>query len=576
MPENAWPECVQRDRELIKVKLRSEEGFVLAAVLTFTLILTIIGMSFLNMGGQERIQVRHEANYKKAFYAADGGIEYGVLKLNELLGQYTELSDNDEDGDIADDYDISPPTMEGFTFDVFTIAKVGDQDTKTIESGQFKGMEAIVQEYKITSQATYTGSGSASARIVQNIESQRFNTFQFGIFYDQDLELEPGAEMTMTGRMHSNHDIYLTSSTLKVDSYVTSAGDIYRTDKPGDTGNEGGDTHIKDKDGHYKSLSFDSTDPDWADKAQETWGGTVLSKDHGVQALTIPMSTEEEPIETIKRGDTIDPDSSSESETLKEARLYWQADLRIIDGQAYDKAGNEVDLTYTVDGDTINPVDSSKSFYDHREGRTIKVTEIDVDKLADSGEFPANGVLYVSTHTEGQKDGVRLVNGSELPSGGLTVGTDNPLYIQGDYNTIGKKPAAVLCDATNILSNSWDDNNSSSTNLNDRKATATGVNVCVMTGHLPTTDAGYGGGVENLPRFLEKWTGKIFTWRGSINSLWYSQEATGQWIYGSPYYTAPNRCWEFDPDLLDSNNLPPGIFHIRTLQKTNWDQVEAE
>ena len=550
----------------------SERGIALPLVLIYTLILTITGMAFLYLGGDERTLVQRDVNSARAFYAAEAGIEYGVFQLNKLLGEQTELTDSNND--IVDDYGIPLPDMEGFTFDVFTIEKVGDVERKVIESGPHKGMEGLIQKYKITSQATSNSSNSASARIVQWVEDQRVHIFQFATFYDQDLELEPGSPMTMTGRIHSNRDIYLTSGQLKVDSYVTSAGDIYRTDKPGDTAGESGDTQIKDKDGDYQYLSFDSTDPDWATKAEERWGGTVLSKDHGVQTLTIPMPTTEEPIEVIKRGNTIDPDSSSESETLKEARLYWQADLRIIDGQAYDKSGNVVDLTYTdAEGNTINPLNLSKSFYNYREGKDIKVTEIDIAKLVESGHFPANGILYVSTHSAGpgEEDGVRLVNGSGLPSGGLTVATDNPLYIQGDYN-LNEAPAAVLCDAINILSNSWQDGQ----DWPPAAAAETQVNSCIATGHTPTSDGGYGGGLENLTRFLETWSGVTFTWSGSIDSLWYSEIAIGDWNYGWPYYEAPFRNWEFDEQLLNVSGLPPGTPLLCISHRSGWEEGFAQ
>ena len=39
----------------------------------------------------------------------------------------------------------------------------------------------------------------------------------------------------------------------------------------------------------------------------------------------------------------------------------------------------------------------------------------------------ANGV--------GNKRGIRIKNGSYIPDGGFTVASNNPVYIQGDFNT---------------------------------------------------------------------------------------------------------------------------------------------
>ena len=85
---------------------------------------------------------------------------------------------------------------------------------------------------------------------------------------------------------------------------------------------------------------------------------------------------------------------------------------------------------------------------------------------------------------------MRLKNGAIMPSGGITVASENPVYIQGDYNTgrvtngsgvvttetpantanngtgnnivagYTEQPCAVLGDAINILSNNWSDSKS--------------------------------------------------------------------------------------------------------------------
>ena len=548
--------------------LKSEKGIALVAVVVFTCIFTILGFSMLSVANSEIALTQKELSSKQAFYAAEAGIEYGIAKLNALLDENRQAIDLIDEVDISAYYQIPYPTLDGFTFDVFTIEKDGSSETRSVDSGPCEGMEAFIQKYKITSQATSNGSHSVSARLVQRVEDQKLHLFQFAAFYEQDLELEPGPAMTIKGRIHSNNDIYLTSnSTLSIDSYLTSARDIYRCSKPGDPGEESGTVQIKDANGNYKIMDFDSTDPDWATKALETWGGKVRSQVHTTSKLRMPIPIEDEPIEIIKRGDSEDP------EALKEARLYWQADLRIIDGVAYDKSGNVVDLTYDDGGDVINPVDMSKSFHNYREEKDIKVTEIDISKLVGSGKFPANGILYVSAHLagSGEQDGVRLVNGSGLPSGGLTVATDSPLYIQGDYN-LNKAPASVLCDAINILSNSWQDGQ----DWPPAAAAETQVNSCIATGHTPTSDAGYGGGLENLTRFLETWSGVTFTWSGSIDSLWYSEIATGDWHYGWPYYQAPFRNWEFDEQLLNVSSLPPGTPLLCISHRIGWEEGFAQ
>ena len=93
-----------------------------------------------------------------------------------------------------------------------------------------------------------------------------------------------------------------------------------------------------------------------------------------------------------------------------------------------------------------------------------------------------------------------------------------------------------------------------------------------MTGNTNSQDNHYSGGLENLPRFLEKWTDKTFTYKGSMVDLWFSEQATGIWVYGSPVYEAPDRAWSFDMDFLDPTNLPPGTPMVNTVLKVSWLQ----
>jgi hypothetical protein len=362
------------------------------------------------------------------------------------------------------------------------------------------------------------------------------------------------------------------SASLSFDSIVTCVGDIHHARKDSDRLLVGA-VQIRDGEGAYQSMQnqdgtwLDSTDPNWGLESQNRWDGNVASAAHHVSPLRLPLATPEEPCALVQRAD---PADTPEDKALK---YYYRADLRIIDGNAYDRAGSPVDLRYPNPQNptqTLNPV-STKTFYNYREGKTISVTQIDIAKLNASGKSPGNGILYVSDHRSNSsiQDAVRLVNGKELPTRGLTVATDNPLYIWGDYNTISKKPASAACDAVNILSNNWKDENSQKT-LDYRVASNTQVNAAIIAGNTVTSPGDYNGGVENMPRFLEKWTGTTLTYRGSLVSAWVSQIATGRWVYGAPYYTAPNRNWSYDTDLSDPTKAPPGEPSVFTVQVARW------
>jgi hypothetical protein len=168
--------------------------------------------------------------------------------------------------------------------------------------------------------------------------------------------------------------------------------------------------------------------------------------------------------------------------------------------------------------------------------------------------------------------GVRLRNAQELQATnpgaplvrGMTVVSDQAIYTWGDYNAVNKIPAALLVDSYNALSNNWDDSKDT-LGVDSRVASDTTVFTAILAGTDSTggiegaggQDGAYNGGLENYPRFHERWTNKKFTYLGSFVSLNTPRHVTGAWIYGSPQYKAPIRDWGYDTDFNDAANLPP-------------------
>ena len=544
---------------------KNEQGMVLVIVLILVSILILIGSSNV-MTSMTDLKI--SSNYRlgtQAFYASEAGIEYGFTKLQEALQI------------INPTVNITAPAVSGYTFDTFSVAAVGTQQLGVI-GGTYEGLTAYVTDYQITSKARVNGT-SASARIDLMVKDNLIPIFQFGIFYQNDLEILPGANMIFTGgRIHSNHSIYLNADggTCSIDSKITSAGDILHAHKDSRSYSTG-TVNIKDQNGAYQSMNIDSNSANWANDATTRWGGRVQSEDMGVKPLNVPTTT----------GNPRDLISSTGS-----GSMYAQAGLRIIDGSAQDKNGNAVDIRYydpnykntngtlKIDaGGTaaknVNPL-ATKSFTDKRENKVVTVTEIDIGKLQSSSTAmsalnnpPSGsdaGILYVN-QTDNSKS-VRLTNGASTPSSGLTVASNNPVYIKGDYNTAGN-PASVLGDAVTVLSNSWNDANSGTSNLNDRTASSTTVRAGFMTGGPESSGSQYSGGAENYMRMLENWSGMTLTYSGSLVKLWASNQATGSWVYGSPYYTAPTRNWSYG---IDPAHLPPGTPRVRGVDKYTWRQ----
>ena len=549
-------------------RLRSESGVVLIVCLAILFMLSLIGIASITTSNTDMDIADNEYKATGAFYAAESGLERAAAAITNSY-RSTGVAPSPLPGDTISEL--------GYVY-VFRTIDEGPAVNTQLAEGAYRGLIGKVKTFTINSLGINSGT-SAGVELQLQIKDALIPLFQFAVFYEYDLEIDNLPIMTLGGRVHTNHDMYLnTLSDLYLDSYVTAAGNIYHGTKAGSNMAEtNDDVWIRDGSGNYQSMrnsnnSFlDADDPDWVDQSIARWDGMVEDGNHGITQLYMPVVSDGDPTRLI------DPDNGGGNPDSYENR----AGLKFVNGQAMFKQSNGtwINVTATLISQGVLNIDASgsPSFHDDREDKDVYTYDINIDKLNDSGYFPANGIIYATqsyTNNSSYIYGVRLVEGQEL-NDGLTVATDLPLYTQGDYNTINKKSASLICDAYTVLSNSWNDANSWTGNRNHRQATPTQVNASYIAGSTETGSPGneFNGGFNNLARFLETWTGDEFIWRGSAANLWYSRKAYMPWEGGNnTFYMPPDRNWAFDPSLLDMNNLPPGTPMVNIVQRMNWSQ----
>ena len=308
---------------------------------------------------------------------------------------------------------------------------------------------------------------------------------------------------------------------------------------------------------------------------------TLQTGDHGVLPLAPPDIANFDMYEPKTGGDyTFDSASNryvkvpagtgdyGQGTFMKQAGLVIQS---FPDGtwKAFDELGIDVssDLSAVIKPSTI--FDRRQA---ERSSNSLQQLEIDMAALAASPHFPTNGLLYMGGYFDGDGTGTNvkaftLQNAAELPAG-LTVTSPNSVYVQGDYNTVNPKPAAVMADAVNFLSNAWDN---SKTQGNLPKATPTTYNLSVISGDVPYSSTTPSGGPHNLPRRHEDWDGVDEHLNGSIVCPFRSRYATSPWGLGGDFYRAPNRFWSFDQRNNNINNLPPYTpVTVRVQSTASW------
>ncbi|HTY79366.1 MAG TPA: hypothetical protein VMI34_16185 [Candidatus Bathyarchaeia archaeon] len=560
---------------------RRERGSVLPLTIIAMLLFSVLGFTLVAMGTTELTISGSWKQYSAAFYGAESGIESAVVALRGILASTPTPTDAQLAAITAPV--LSDPKLAFTTFSVTRVVPTPPYSyTTTFASGPYAGFSGQVTDFLITSEVR--GDNGTKSRQTQILRHVQVPLFQFGVFYGAgvDLEIAPGPAMTFNGRVHANSSIYVgAGSTLSFDSTITSAGTIQRQIKRSSDTPWGNDPSIKDANGNYRNLNFDHTyrpgfgttwsAPAWQSQAANVFGNTVRDSAMGVGQIIPPVPdlfyNPSNP--DVIAHQLIEVPSDGDSTDLRAAKMYSKAGLKVVDGVATDGSGNAVTLPAGVI--------TSKSFFDARENRTMSVVEVNVGLLRSSGVAPTNGVMYVaSTGTPGAA--VRLVNGSQLPSQGLTVVSQNPAYIQGDYNTVNKVPAAVLADAVTVLSNRWGSNGSDAKGAlttDTRPASPTTVNAAFALGPSGESSMNQGNGqLENDIRFLEDWSAQTFTYQGSIVDLWHSQQATGQWqccgTTAGQYYTAPTRVWSYD--TMFNTTPPPGTPQGVLLLRGPWTQ----
>ena len=178
---------------------------------------------------------------------------------------------------------------------------------------------------------------------------------------------------------------------------------------------------------------------------------------------------------------------------------------------------------------------------------------------------------------------LKLINGginasvNDLPTSGLTVAAESPVYVQGNYNATSASanvnpnvPAAIVADAVTLLSNQWRDSDSFvEPNDPDGRAVTTSASyrMAIAAGKTlsfprPTwggaaQDFGTDGGVHNFLRYIERWSNQTLNYRGSIVSLFTSRQAMGTYKCCTNVYSPPTRVYTFDTNFLTPSLLPP-------------------
>ena len=574
----------------MRMQCSSQIGPKSSAGSALLVVLILVGVSFIMAGSiysytSHTVRLNNRLNdYYSAVAAAEAATEkvlsqvnadyksYGPAYVTSRLSFYPTLIPTTAEAAVWSNFDFMDLSGQANRVEIQYTPLSGFQ----LVGGQYGGLRGFKNRMRILANARPRNSlDGIVGSVYQDLEFTRIPIFQFAAFYNVTLELHPGADMTITGPVHCNTNIYLSpGATLTFNGDVTSSGTIYQAWNP---------------------LSPNGP----------SFSGTVVfngAHDSGVSTLSLPIGTNNTPA-AVHQVLEVPPGplplgSEDPLSSLGQQRYYNNADLIVVvsNNSVSVTSGRWNSFATTLPTNEVATfVSTNASFYNKREKATVQAIQIDVAGLRSWNatnssirpKLPQHDVdsIYVSdrrTLGSGNESGVRLANGTNLPPLGLTVATDSPAYVLGDYNvsplakgsadTTGTLPASIAADAITILSGNWKDSNSKAA-LPSRKAISTTVNAALLAGNVATTTSADSGGLHNFPRFMESWTGQTFTYNGSMICMFNSRIATGPWKdtgNGNDIYDMPVRAWSLDQNFQDNTKLPPATPSLMVLIRANW------
>ncbi len=620
-PLNSHPDACPRIHPLAGrlTPPRLQRGSTLVASLIVVAVVTaLVGVTFVATNSASRMGAR-ATGYIGTQRAAEAAVEYGFGIWKQRVYQ-----SNGAITTITASNNISAPVMDGYQFD--TVANNGPLAITATDAygapsatavptvvslAEYPGWRGYSYGYLVSAKVKSTGQlGSAqSAGVRRRFQYVEVPIFQTMYFFQDSLEFYKPANMIIGGLVHTNSNFYascasagtltFTGNCSYVGSYITNSA------PPGASG--------------WSPWSGDVA-PTYPNGASSQVTQVPAANPMGVSMSGAFNTTDTNPNNDGYREIIEQPNSSfTDPPEIASRRMYNTAGiLMTINGTTATVTAQNGTTATTAQLTAIKSAFTGKTtFYDQREGKSADVANINVATLTPAlnsiSSSGFNGVIYIVDNTPVTTSGtspspnpktIRLMNGGVLPDNGLTIASQNPVYIQGDYNTgtsssvpsssvpanstgnpnntdsptapgYTRKASAVLGDAVMLLSNNWNDSKASS-GVSSRDATNTTYNTAIMAGFMPSgftppsgSTYGYSGGGNNFPRFLEDWSGNTCTYYGSMVELFKSATFTGKWDTGN-IYSPPVRRWNFDNNF--ATKAPPGSLNVTVYLRGSWSK----
>jgi hypothetical protein len=335
-----------------------QSGYALVTVLLFAGISIIILASTLNWtSSSTRVTERNNA-YNRAVSAAEASVECVIARMDR------DFLNHSIDYNNLTPYRLTVPTTymsTGWPLDYqftdtnnvvdHTTVIGGVQSVQTNIDPQLPGLYGIVFPARVASFAKRLSAApyNVAAGVQQDISLVIIPIFQFEAFYSLDLEINPGPQMQITGKVHGNANMFLAPQTgLEFFDGVEAVGKVY-----------------------YDRMT---NDPAYGSgKVMPVFDLPPYAAVSGADSMTLPIGTNNAPSAVVKILD-VPPPGEDPLSALGAARLYNQSDLIVTTTSSGVTVKSGLwDLNTPVNPDLTNGgysfIVTTNQFFDQRENK---------------------------------------------------------------------------------------------------------------------------------------------------------------------------------------------------------------
>jgi len=328
---------VIHDRHHLLGRARRRGNTLVTVLILTSFVFIVVGATLRTSLTERRINARHLLRHE-ARNASESLVEVGFA---EAMGRFvrqpglptTEFLDRplEVPNSVRTLFNGSYVVADRFEVEAGLVAPPRrvfiDPDDPANEFDPLQGRFSNIRAVAIISRATAERPGLAGSRVdafsYQVLHMRDSPLFGAAIFYNMQLEFHPGPQMTISGPVHVNGDLFVSASTgIDFTSAVTAAGNIQWGKPPNVTGypTQTGDINFRTRRGTNLSMWFptgtaidgnsssgrNSTDSNWLDHrlqrlnpasgvvenrwrelSSQRWNGYVMDAAHGVTPYNV-------------------------------------------------------------------------------------------------------------------------------------------------------------------------------------------------------------------------------------------------------------------------------------------------